>query len=103
MRNPIGRRLPVPDGLARGDTVSIIVDGQPVTAYLGESVAAALMVDGVLTTRTTTSGEARGVFCGMGVCFDCLAIVDGVPNVRACVTWVREGMEVAHQDGPGRR
>jgi D-hydroxyproline dehydrogenase subunit gamma len=102
VRKPIGRRLPLPDGLTRGDTVSITVDGRPVAAYLGESLAAALMADGVLATRTTTGGEARGVFCGMGVCFDCLAIVDGVPNVRACVTWVRDGMDVAHQDGHGR-
>jgi NADH dehydrogenase/NADH:ubiquinone oxidoreductase subunit G len=35
----------------------------------------------------------------MGVCFDCLVVVDGVPNTRACVTWVREGMHVARQDG----
>ena len=41
----------------------------------------------------------RGVYCGMGVCFDCLVVVDGVPNTRACVTWVREGMVVARQDG----
>jgi predicted molibdopterin-dependent oxidoreductase YjgC len=37
----------------------------------------------------------------MGVCFDCLVVVDGVPNTRACVTWVREGMDVARQDGLG--
>jgi NADH dehydrogenase/NADH:ubiquinone oxidoreductase subunit G len=37
----------------------------------------------------------------MGVCFDCLVVVDGVPNTRACVTWVRDGMVVARQDGFG--
>jgi aerobic-type carbon monoxide dehydrogenase small subunit (CoxS/CutS family) len=93
------RRLPLPDGLARGEAVAITVDGRPVPAYLGESVAAALLAGGDLTTRTTAGGEARGVFCGMGVCFDCLVVVDGVPNTRACVTWVREGMDIAHQDG----
>ena len=35
----------------------------------------------------------------MGVCFDCLAVVDGVPNTRACMTWVRDGMDVRLQDG----
>jgi hypothetical protein len=37
----------------------------------------------------------------MGVCFDCLVVVDGVPGTRACVTWVRDGMTVSRQDGPG--
>jgi NADH dehydrogenase/NADH:ubiquinone oxidoreductase subunit G len=41
------------------------------------------------------------VFCGIGVCFDCLVVVDGVPNTRACMTWVREGMHIERQDGLG--
>ncbi|HEX3790377.1 MAG TPA: (2Fe-2S)-binding protein [Pseudonocardiaceae bacterium] len=94
-------RLPVGPGLRRGPAVTITVDGRSTTAYLGESVAAALMADGELATRTTTGGEPRGLFCGMGVCFDCLVVVDGVPGTRACVTWVREGMDIARQDGPG--
>jgi predicted molibdopterin-dependent oxidoreductase YjgC len=96
-------RLPATHGLQRGPEVSITVDGRPASAYLGESVAAALMADGDLSTRTTSGGERRGLFCGMGVCFDCLVIVDGVPGTRACVTWVREGMDIARQDGPGHR
>lgn len=98
MRRP---RLPDSGALHRGPAVSITIDGRPATAYLGESVAAALMADGDLSTRVTADGERRGLFCGMGVCFDCLAVVDGVPGTRACVTWVREGMEIARQDGPG--
>ncbi len=73
------------------------------SAYLGESVAAALMADGDLSTRKTSDGEPRGLFCGMGVCFDCLAIVDGIPGTRACVTWVRDGMDISRQDGAGYR
>ncbi|GLY75462.1 (2Fe-2S)-binding protein [Actinoallomurus iriomotensis] len=96
-------RLPAGHGLERGPAVTVTVDGRPVTAYLGESVAAALMAAGGLDTRTTRGGERRGLFCGMGVCFDCLVIVDGVPGTRACVTWVREGMDIARQDGPGDR
>jgi aerobic-type carbon monoxide dehydrogenase small subunit (CoxS/CutS family) len=49
--------------------------------------------------RTTTVGEPRGVFCGMGVCFDCLVVVDDKPNTRACMTWVKEGMNIQTQDG----
>jgi hypothetical protein len=100
---PAHPRLPDSAGLARGPAVTITVDGRACTAYLGESVAAALMADGDLTTRTTVDGEPRGVFCGMGVCFECLVIVDDVPGTRACLTWVRDGMDVARQDGPGYR
>ncbi|WNV85642.1 (2Fe-2S)-binding protein [Umezawaea sp. Da 62-37] len=96
------RRLPG-HGLRRGDAVAVTVDGEPTTAYLGESVAVALMAGGDLSTRTTKGGENRGLFCGMGVCFDCLVVVDGVPGTRACVTWVRDGMDIARQDGPGVR
>lgn len=96
-------RLRLPAGLRRGPLVQLTIDGRPATAYLGESVAAALLADGTgdLSTRTTRSGDPRGVFCGMGVCFDCLVVVDGIPGTRACMTWVREGMTVSRQDGPG--
>jgi hypothetical protein len=96
-------RLPMPRGLDRGPEVSITIDGRATSAYLGESVAAALLADGELATRTTAGGEPRGLFCGMGVCFDCLVIIDGVPGTRACISWVAEGMEIFRQDGPGYR
>jgi len=92
-------RLPPGHGLERGAPVSLTLDGEPVTAYEGESVAALLLAEGHVATRTTRRGAPRGVFCGMGVCFDCLVVVDGIPNTRACVTWVREGMAVARQSG----
>jgi D-hydroxyproline dehydrogenase subunit gamma len=95
-------RLDKLKGLERGPAVELVVDGRPCTGYLGESVAATLMsVDDELELRTTAAGDPRGLFCGMGVCFDCLVIVDGVPGTRACVTWVREGMVVDRQHGPG--
>jgi predicted molibdopterin-dependent oxidoreductase YjgC len=79
--------------------VEIVLDGRPVEAYEGETVAAVLLAQGEIATRTTVSGEPRGIFCGIGVCFDCLVVVDGVPNTRECMTWVRDGMQVAHQGG----
>ena len=94
-------RLSPRRGLERGRPVTVTVDGAPTPAYLGESVATVLMADGTLWLRTTKDGEHRGLFCGMGVCFDCLVIVDGVPGTRACVTWVRDGMDIARQHGPG--
>jgi len=93
------RRLPLDAALERGPEVSFTLDGRPVTAYAGETVAAVLFAEGEVETRTTVGGAPRGVFCGMGVCFDCLVVVDGVPNTRACMTWVRDGMEVSRQDG----
>ena len=57
-----------------------MLDGRPVIAYEGESVAALLLAEGITATRMTRGGEPRGVYCGMGVCFDCLVVVDGVPE-----------------------
>lgn len=94
-------RLELTRGLERGQQVGVTLDGQPVIAYEGESVAALLFAEGITATRVTRGGEPRGVYCGIGVCFDCLVVVDGVPNTRACVTWVREGMTVERQAGFG--
>ena len=96
-------RLPSGHGLERGPAVTLSVDGRPVSAHLGETVAAALLAGDVAELRATAGGQPRGVFCGMGVCFDCLVVVDGVPNTRACMTWVAEGMDVRRQAGPQAR
>jgi predicted molibdopterin-dependent oxidoreductase YjgC len=96
-------RLPLSpdDGIERGPAVTITVDGQARTAYAGETVAAALMAEDVLATRRTASGAWRGVYCGMGACFDCLVVADDVPNTRACMTLVADGMRIALQQGAG--
>ena len=75
--------------------VTVEVDGEPVTTFAGESVATVLLALGRRTFRHTEHGAPRGLFCGMGVCFDCLVTVDGVENVRACLTPVAEGMVIA--------
>jgi D-hydroxyproline dehydrogenase subunit gamma len=92
-------RLPLGPELERGPRIEIVLDGRPVEAYRGETVAAVLLAQGEIATRTTVKGEPRGIFCGMGVCWDCLVVVDGVPNTRACMSWVRDGMRVSRQDG----
>jgi predicted molibdopterin-dependent oxidoreductase YjgC len=94
-------RLPLGPELERGPRVELLLDGRRVEAFEGETVAAVLLAEGELATRRTVKGEPRGVFCGIGVCFDCLVVVDGVPNTRACMTWVRDGMQVSRQDGWG--
>jgi D-hydroxyproline dehydrogenase subunit gamma len=80
----------------------MLLDGHPMRAHAGETVAAALIAEDGPRTRQTAGGAARGVYCGMGVCFDCLVVVDGVPNTRACMTLVAEGMRVERQVGLGR-
>jgi predicted molibdopterin-dependent oxidoreductase YjgC len=72
--------------------LNIEVDGESVAAYAGETVATVLLALGWRTFRHTQHGAPRGLFCGMGVCFDCLVTVDGIENVRACLTPVAEGM-----------
>jgi predicted molibdopterin-dependent oxidoreductase YjgC len=95
----MGRRLRLRPALVRGPELTIELDGRPLRVHEGETVAAALVADGHAATRRTVRGEPRGLYCGMGVCFECLVVVDGIPNTRACMTWVREGMKVERQDG----
>lgn len=72
----------------------IEVDGRPISAEPGQTVAAALIGAGITVFRHTPTGAPRGIFCGMGVCFDCLVTVDGLTDQRACITPVRPGMRV---------
>ena len=83
----------VTEHVQRPAPVTIDVDGGPVTAYPGESLAAALLAAGRRTFGRTTRGAPRGPFCNMGICFDCAVDVDGVV-VRACMIAVRPGMKV---------
>ena len=84
-------------GRRRGRRVTIRVDGTPVAAYSGETLFAALLAAGIRTLRRSfkdSSKTVRGGFCGMGACQECRMTVDGLPDRRACMTEVREGMEV---------
>jgi predicted molibdopterin-dependent oxidoreductase YjgC len=75
--------------------IIVSVNGRPVSAFAGATVAAVLSAEGIRVFRHTAKrGEPRGVFCGMGICYECLVTVDGVPNVRACVTAVEPGMVI---------
>lgn len=84
-------------------TYSILFDGRPVPAAPGQTVAAALWAAGVRSWRTTrNAGAPRGLFCGIGACFDCLVTIDGTANQRACLIPARPGMSVGTQVGTGR-
>ena len=82
--------------------VTIIVDGEPVTAQEGEPIAAALAAAAKRVFRYTKKRhEPRGFFCGLGRCADCLMTVNGIPQVRTCITPVEEGMQIETQEGFG--
>lgn len=76
-------------------------DGVEVEAFEGETLAAALSAADVRDFRTARHGDPRGMFCGMGVCFECLVTVDGRHNVRACMEPAVEGACVSRQVYPG--
>ena len=85
----------------RGRQVQIVVDGIATVAYEGESVAAALLAAQRRELRTTPrGGEPRGMYCGIGLCFECALEVDGRRGVRACQTPVRDGMRVGTGGAP---
>jgi predicted molibdopterin-dependent oxidoreductase YjgC len=82
--------------------VNITVDGIAIEAREGEPIAAALLANGIRVFRTMPrTGEARGGYCMVGRCSDCLMKVDGELNVRACITPVQDGTKVETQHGLG--
>lgn len=84
--------------IERGQPISLQVDGQLVSAYEGETIAGVLFAEGRRILRhTMQDGRPRSIFCGIGICYDCLVTVNGTPNVRACVTLVTENMKIETQ------
>ena len=85
-----------------GPPIRLSFDGRPIAAFAGDSVGAALTRAGVRSWRTTRhQGRPRGLFCGIGVCYDCLLTVDGSANSRACLVPAADGMEL--RSGSDRR
>ncbi len=84
----------------RPATVHLSIDGQPVTVPAGATVAVAVLALGLpYIRRTPVTGAPRLPYCMMGVCFDCLATIDGMPNQQACMVMAEEGMRVDTQQG----
>ncbi|GAB3694256.1 (2Fe-2S)-binding protein [Saccharopolyspora tripterygii] len=80
---------------------SVEVDGRRVTARAGQTVAAVLMSLGLTSWRESGGrGRRRGLFCGIGVCAECVLVINGTPNVRACLRTVEPG-DVISTRGPG--
>jgi len=84
----------------RGKKLTLTVDGKPVTAYEEETVHAALVASGIqILGITRKSHQNRGILCGMGICYQCRVEINGIPDQRACMTQVKENMDIlTHQD-----
>lgn len=84
----------------KGKLINFTFDGKQVQGYEGEPIATALKALGLMVHRyTKKEHKPRGIFCAIGRCTDCVMIVDGKPNIRTCVTPLKEGMEVKTQYG----
>ncbi|HWL43717.1 MAG TPA: (2Fe-2S)-binding protein [Ilumatobacter sp.] len=71
---------------------TITFDGTPLTSRPGQTVAAVLIDNGIRSWRTTSkNGRPRGLFCGIGACYDCLLTINGQPNQRACLAAAEAG------------
>ncbi len=79
---------------------SVDIDGRAVEARPGDTIAAVLLRAGIVPAGETSG---RGLFCGMGSCYECHAVVDGVPFTRTCITGARPGMRVRTGDSGGGR
>ncbi|CAL9367337.1 Hydrogen cyanide synthase subunit HcnA [Streptomyces sp. enrichment culture] len=78
--------------------IRIEVDGDPVPGVAGQTIAAVLLAGGRAAWRRTRAGRPRGVFCGIGACFDCLVTVNGLRDVRACQRRAVDGDKVDLQE-----
>ena len=90
----------------RGEPIDLVVDDEVIPAYDGETIAVALTAAGRRVFRhAPRTGAPRGVFCGIGACFECLVTVEGMGRVRGCMVTVRPGMKVSLKEqgrGNGR-
>jgi aerobic-type carbon monoxide dehydrogenase small subunit (CoxS/CutS family) len=96
----MGRDLRIGELPERGEPFEFEMDGEKVKAYTGESIAGALLAAGRYRLRKTLKLQAsRGMFCSVGVCYECRVVVNGQPNVRACMTPAEPGLCVQTQEG----
>ncbi|MEA2021458.1 MAG: (2Fe-2S)-binding protein [Candidatus Caldatribacteriota bacterium] len=87
---------------AKKRKVKFTLDGNEMEGNMGEPIAAALVAAGVeVLSRSIKYHRPRGFFCAIGKCSSCLMKVNGIPNVRTCVTELEEGMRIETQKGKG--
>lgn len=79
-------------------SIAITIDGTRIDGVAGQTIAGVLLGSGQLSWRTTSvAGRPRGLFCGIGVCFDCIAIVNGERDVRICQRRASDGDAIRSQ------
>lgn len=84
----------------KADMITVYVEGKAVSVHPNETAAGAALSAGLTHTRTSpVTVEPRAPYCMMGVCFECLMVIDGVPSRQACMVTVREGMRIERQTG----
>jgi predicted molibdopterin-dependent oxidoreductase YjgC len=82
--------------------ITFSFDDRQIEAEAGQTVGAALIAAGQRSWRhTRVQGRPRGIFCGIGVCFDCLVTINRTPNQRACLLEVHSADVVQTQEGTG--
>jgi len=82
------------------DAVMVEVEGREIAVPPGASAAAAALIAGLSSTRTSpATGEPRAPYCLMGVCFECLLVIDDEPSQQGCMVTVRPGMRIRRQAG----
>jgi hypothetical protein len=87
----------------RTKPIGFIFEGKPMSGWEGETIAAALVANGVAVFRHSEKrGRPRGFFCAVGKCASCQMVVDGRPNTMVCVEPLREGVRVERQTGRGK-
>jgi sarcosine oxidase subunit alpha len=93
---------PILGKIEENQEIEFEFEGQRLKALKGDTIASALIDNGIDIYGFTDSGKPRGFFCAIGKCSSCLVIVNGVPNIRACITLVEDGMKVERQKGKGK-
>ena len=80
---------------AASERIAVLIDGAPFEGRQGDSIATVLLLAGKNGCRRSfVSGEPRGPYCMMGVCFECLVRVDGIDGLQACMIPIRRGMRI---------
>lgn len=96
------RKHPILDIDETRKEIEFFLDGEPLKGLEGETIAAALLANDIHDFRYNKLSKPRSIYCAIGRCTDCIMIVDGVPNVRTCVTELKAGMRVQRQLGLGQ-